>query len=83
MAKRKPSGRLPQAQHGDKSKPSQHDKRKRLAYPNQRRRRTTESVAPLRGGLETLAGSMARMLDARIAFRLPIVVAGMMLAGGR
>jgi len=26
---------------------------------------------------------MARMLDARIAFRLPIVIAGMMLAGGR
>ena len=26
---------------------------------------------------------MARMLDARTAFRLPIVIAGIMLAGGR
>jgi hypothetical protein len=83
MAKRKPNGRPPQAQHGNKSKPSQHDKRKRLAQPNHRRRRTSEPAAPLRGGLQTLADSMARMLDARIAFRLPIVIAGMMLAGGR
>ena len=83
MAKRKPSGRPPQAQHGNKSKPSQHDKRNRLARPNHRRRRTTEPAVPLRGGLETLASSMARMLDARIAFRLPMVIAGMMLAGGR
>lgn len=30
-----------------------------------------------------LAESMSRMLDARIAFRLPIVIAGIMLAGGR
>jgi hypothetical protein len=37
----------------------------------------------LRGGLATLADSMSRMLDARIAFRLPIVIAGIVLAGGR
>jgi len=30
-----------------------------------------------------LADSMGRILDARIAFRLPIVIAGMLLAGGR
>ena len=83
MAKRKPSGRPPQAQHGNQSKPSQHDKRNRLVRPNHRRRRTTEPAVPLRGGIQTLADSMARMLDARIAFRLPIVIAGIMLAGGR
>jgi len=37
----------------------------------------------LRGGLKTLADSMGHMLDARIAFRLPIVIAGIMLAAGR
>jgi len=83
MAKRKPGGRPPQAQHGNKSKPSQHDKRKRLDRRNHRRRRTTEPTVPLRGGLETLADSMSRMLDARIAFRLPIMIAGILLAGGR
>ena len=83
MAKRKPSGRPPQAQHGNKSKPSQYDKRSRLAQPNHCRRRTAEPAVALHGGLARLAGSMASMLDARIAFRLPIVIAGMMLARGR
>lgn len=83
MAKRKPSGRSPQVQHGNKSKPSRHDKRDRLTRPNRQRRRTTEPAIPLRGGVKMIADTMSRMLDSRIAFRLPIVIAGMMLAGGR
>jgi hypothetical protein len=35
------------------------------------------------GELTELTLSMSRLLDVRIAFRLPIVVAGMLLAGGR
>jgi hypothetical protein len=73
MAKRKPSRRPPQAQHCGKSKPSQHDKRARLASPNDQRRRTTEASVPLSGGIATLATAMSRLLDSRIAFRLPII----------
>jgi hypothetical protein len=83
MAKRKHSGRPPQAQHGSKSKPSRHDKRSRLGKPNADRRRTTEATVPLTGGIATMATAMSGMLDARIGFRLPFVVAGAMLAGGR
>lgn len=83
MAKRKPSGRPPQAQHAKKSGRSQHDKRTRLAQPNSERVRTTEPAVPLRGGIATITDSMGRMLDARIAFRLPIVIAGIMVARGR
>jgi len=83
MAKRKTNGRPPQAQHGNKSKPSQHDKLNRLARPNPHRRRTVEPAVPLVGTIATLVDAMSRMLDSRIAFRLPIVIAGAMLAGGR
>src|SRR6056297_695302 len=83
MAKRKSGSKLPQAQHGSKSKPSQHDKRNRLARPNAERRRTTEAAMPLTGGIATLVGAMSGLLDSRIRFRLPIVVAGALLAGGR
>lgn len=79
----KTKGRQPQAQHGDKSKPSQHDKRKRLTRPNPQRRRTTQPAVPLVGTIATLVDTMSRMLDSRIAFRLPIIIAGAMLAGGR
>ena len=83
MAKIKPSGRLPQAQHGDKSNSSQHDKRNRLGRRNKRRRDTTEPAVPLRGGPKTLADSIGHMLDVRITFRLPIVITGILLAAGR
>lgn len=83
MAKRKPAGKPPQAQHGPKSNPSQHDKRSRLAKPNPDRKRTTEATVPLVGGVATLVAAMSRLLDARIGFRLPIVVAGALLAEGR
>lgn len=83
MANRKSSGRPPQAQHTAKSKPSQHDKRHRLAKCNEDRCRTTEARVPLTGSIATLAAAMSHLLDSRIAFRLPIVIAGAMLAGGR
>ncbi len=83
MAKRKPGGEPPQAQHGSKGKPSQHDKRGRLANRGGSRRRTTGASVPLVGGIATLVLSMSRLLDSRIGFRLPIVLAGAMLAGGR
>ena len=83
MAKRKPSGRPPQAEHASKSDPSQHDKRARLASRNNERRSTAQASVPLCGGIATLAVAMSQMLDRRIAFRLPIILAGAMLAGGR
>ena len=83
MAKRKRSGRPPQAQHSGKSKPSRHDKRQRLDARNPERRHTERASVPLIGGIAVLAASMSRLLDRRIAFRLPIVLAGAMLAGGR
>ena len=75
MAKRKRGGRPPQAQHTHNTKPSQHDKRTRLTRPNTQRTRTPQASVPLLGNLAALADSMGRMLDARIAFRLPIVIA--------
>lgn len=83
MAKRKRSGRPPQAQHGRKSKPSQHDKRLRLDRRNPERQLTRQASVQLTGGVASLVSAMSRMLDRRIAFRLPILFAGAMLAGGR
>lgn len=83
MAKRKRSGRPPQPQHAPKSNPSRHDKRARLAKPNPHRRSTDRASVPLVGGLAAIAAAMSSLLDSRSAFRLPIVVAGAMLASGR
>jgi len=83
MANRKRSGRPPQPQHATKSTPSQHDKRSRLAQPNPKRRPTNAAAVPLVGGIAVLVAAMSRLLDKRIAFRLPIVIAGAMLATGR
>jgi len=83
MAKRKRSGRPPQPQHSAKSNPSRHDKRQRLATPNPQRRSTNAAAVPLVGGLAVLTTAMSRLLDKRIAFRLPILIAGAMLASGR
>lgn len=82
MAKNNKSGRPPQARHKD-SKPSQHDKRQRLVTPNENREKTDGASIPLTGGILKLVTAMCGMLDARIAFRLPIIIAGAMLAGGR
>lgn len=83
MAQRKRPGKSPQARHGQKSTPSRHDKRARLARRNRRRRRTKGANVPLVGVIAELAAGMGRLLDARIAFRLPIILAGALLAGGR
>lgn len=83
MAKRKRAGRPPQARHGRKSSASRHDKRERLARRNAQRRRTDAASVPLVGAIAMMTASMSCLLDARMAFRLPIIVAGAMLAGGR
>ena len=83
MAKRKKQSKRPQAQHKSKSQPSQHDKRKRLDTPNPRRKKTVKAKVPLTGKMADLVTSMTGMLDARMAFRLSIIMAGMMLADDR
>lgn len=83
MAKRKSSRTIPQSQHGPRSRGSRHDKRSRLSQRDAQREHTTAAKIPLVGELAEAALSMSRLLDARIAFRLPIVVAGMLLAAGR
>jgi hypothetical protein len=83
MAKRKRSGGRPQARHSKKSKRSRHDKRKRLDCRNPQRRRTQAAKIPLLGLIAGLAARMAALLDARNGFRLPVVLAGAMLARGR
>ena len=83
MAKRKDSSKRPQAKHKPKSRSSQHDKRKRLGTPNPRRKKTVKAKVPLTGKMAVLIKSMASMLDARMAFRLSIIMAGMMLADDR
>lgn len=83
MAQRKRKDRRPQAQHGKKSSPSRHDKRARLARRNRGRRRTEAASVPLVGAIAELAAGMSRLLDARVAFRLPIILAGALLAKGR
>ena len=82
MAKRKRGSGRPQAQH-KKSQASRHDKRSRLARANRERRHTTRAKIPLCGALSAAVAAMAAVLDRRSAFRLAIIVAGMLLAGGR
>jgi len=83
MAKGKKPSKRPQAQHKPKSASSQHDKRKRLATPNPQRKKTAKAKVPLTGKMAVLVTSMAGMLDPRMAFRLSIIMAGMMLADDR
>jgi hypothetical protein len=83
MAKRKKSSKRPQPQHKRKLGPSRFDKRQRLNTRNPGRRSTARAKVPLVGALAAMASAMARMLDARIGFRLAIVMAGMMLADDR
>lgn len=83
MAKRKKSSKRPQPRHKRKLGPSQFDKRERLNTRNPQRTKTEQAKVPLVGALAGMASTMGARLDARTAFRLPIVMAGMMLAGGR
>ena len=82
MVKRKKSSRCPQPKH-KKQKKSQHDKCKRLQRPNPKRKKTTKAKVPLTGALRTAVSVLQAVMDRRIAFRLAIVVAGMLLADDR
>ncbi|MBM4001376.1 MAG: transposase, partial [Planctomycetes bacterium] len=83
MAKRKENSRRPQPRHKRKLGPSQFDKRRRLATPNPNRKKTVRARVPLSGGLAAMAASMGGLLDARMGFRLAIIMAGIVLAGER
>jgi hypothetical protein len=54
-----------------------------LAKANPERQLTSSASVPLVGGMALLTAAMSKTLDKRVAFRLPIVVAGAMLASGR
>jgi hypothetical protein len=54
-----------------------------LETPNPKRQSTEAASVPLVGVTASIANSMSRLLDKRIGFRLPIVLAGAMLASGR
>ena len=82
MAKHKRSKKRPQPQH-KKQKKSRHNKRKRLQRPNPKRKKTTNAKVPLTGALQTAVGTLQAVMDRRIAFRLAIIVAGMLLGDGR
>ena len=83
MAKHKKSRQGRQAKHKKQGPPSQHDRRARLDQPNDRRRRTERAKFPLVGPMLKMVAAMARALDARMAFRLGIIIAGMLLADDR
>jgi hypothetical protein len=82
MANRKRSSRRPQPKHKKQQK-SQHDKRRRLQRPNPQRKKTTQAKVPLTGAMQTAVSMLQAVMDRRIAFRLAIVVAGMLLADDR
>ena len=82
MAKRKHSPKRPQPQHKKQNK-SRHDKRERLRRPNPNRKKTTDAKWPLTGAMQTAVCVLRAVMDRRIAFRLSIIVAGMLLGDGR
>lgn len=82
MAEYKGSSERLQAKH-KKAKKSQHDKCKRLKSRNPQRKKTTKAKVPLAGAMQKAVGMLQAVMDRRIAFRLAIVVAGMLLANDR
>jgi len=82
MAKDKRSRKRPQPKH-KKQKKSQHDKRKRLGRPNPNRKKTNNAKVPLTGAMQTAVSVLQAVMDRRIAFRLAIIAAGMLLADDR
>lgn len=79
MAKRKRSSKRPQPQH-QKSAKSRHDKRRRLQRRNPDRRKTTQATVPLVGAMQSAVSVLRGVMDRRIAFRLAIIISGMLLA---
>lgn len=82
MAKDNRSSKRPQPRHKKQQK-SQHDKRGRLDRPNPCRKKTKRAKVPLAGAMQTAVAVLQSVMDRRIAFRLSIIVAGMLLADGR
>jgi len=82
MAKRNRSSKRPQPKH-KKQKKSRHDKHKRLQTPNPDRKKTTNAKVPLAGAMRSAVSVLQAVMDRRIAFRLAIIVAGMLLGDGR
>lgn len=82
MAKGKHSSKRPQPVHKKHTK-SRHDKRERLQRRNLQRRKTRVAKVPLTGAMQSAVASLSAVLDRRIAFRLAIIIAGMLLADGR
>lgn len=83
MAKRKRSSRSPQPQHKKTRQHSQHDRCSRTQIPNPNRRKTSQARVPLVGSMLAAIQAMATALDPRVAFRLPIIASGMLLASDR
>jgi len=83
MAKGKRSSKRPQPQHSKKRQPSQHDKRQRLRERNPDRQKTWRAKVPLVGAMRVAVAALQAVIDRRIAFRLAILVAGMLLADDR
>ncbi len=83
MAKRKKSSRRPQRKQKKNHQGSRHDKRRRLEIQNPLRRITLRAIVPLIGALGALVGTLQSVMDRRIAFRLAIIVSGMLLADDR
>ena len=82
MAKRKRSDKRPQPRH-KKSRPSRHDKRRRLLTANPNRKKTRRAKVPLVGAMQAVVAALQSVMDRRVAFRLAILVAGMLLSGNR
>ena len=82
MAKRKRSAKRPQSKHKKQQK-SRHDKRKRLQRPNPQRQKTIRAKVPLTGAMQNAVAVLQAVMDPRIAFRLAIIVAGILLADDR
>ena len=82
MAKRKKSSKRPQPKHQDHQK-SRHDKRQRLERRNPKRKKTASAKVPLTGAMQMAVSTLQSVMDRRVAFRLAIIVAGMLLADDR
>lgn len=83
MAKRKHPSKRQQAQHKRNGKKSQHDKRKRLLRPNPNRQNTIRPRVSLTGAMQSAVSTLQAVMDRRIAFRLSIIVVGMLLSDDR
>jgi len=83
MAKRKRSSNRQQPQHKNNRKKSQHDKRRRLDRPNPNRKKTSKANVPLSGAMHKIVLMLRAVLNKRMAFRLSIIIAGMLLADDR